>query len=313
MFSYNDNLRIMKNTCFAIFCFLSGVLFAQQDPHFTQYFENTLFVNPAYAGSRGALNITSVHREQWTGFDGRPQSSTLSIHSPMKNESVGLGLTLVNDAIGPMNQTMVYGDYSFKLKFSEKSHLALGMKAGVNLINLNTQELTTNTANDPNLQSSSNFRVNPNFGFGAYYHSEHFFAGFSIPKLLERSYSDLDDPNRSIEQRHYYTILGGIFNLNSSVKLRPTCQVKMTAGAPISIDLALTSILNDKFWIGSMFRYNAAIGFFTQYSVNESLRIGLATDFGIQQIRNFNSGTFEAMISYDFSFEKNGIRSPRYF
>ena len=122
---------------------MSGVLFAQQDPHFTQYFENTLFVNPAYAGSRGALNITSVHREQWTGFDGRPQSSTLSIHSPMKNESVGLGLTLVNDAIGPMNQTMVYGDYSFTLKFSEKSHLALGMKAGVNLINLNTQELTT--------------------------------------------------------------------------------------------------------------------------------------------------------------------------
>jgi type IX secretion system PorP/SprF family membrane protein len=109
-------------------------LYAQQDPHFTQYFDNALFVNPAYAGSTGFLTATGIHREQWVGFDGRPRSSTFSLHSPLSYESIGLGFTAVRDVIGPISQTILYGDFSYSLKLNEKSKLAFGLKAGMNKV-----------------------------------------------------------------------------------------------------------------------------------------------------------------------------------
>ena len=43
------------------------------------------------------------------------------------------------------------------------------------------------------------------------------------------------------------------------------------------------------------------------------VKLGIASDFGTQAIRNYNYGTFEVLISYDFVFKKVGLRSPRYF
>uniref|UniRef100_UPI00404A7A54 type IX secretion system membrane protein PorP/SprF n=1 Tax=Flavobacterium sp. TaxID=239 RepID=UPI00404A7A54 len=68
---------------------------AQQEAHFTQFADNQLFVNPAYAGSNEILNATVLHRQQWVGFTGAPQTSTFSMHSPLSYESVGLGITMV--------------------------------------------------------------------------------------------------------------------------------------------------------------------------------------------------------------------------
>lgn len=283
---------------------------AQQDPHFTQYFDNTLFVNPAYAGSRGMLNVTGIHWEQWAGFAGRPVSSTLSIHSPLSYESVGLGFTVVNDKSGPVSQTMFYGDFSYTVRFRNKSRLAFGIKGGINLINIGTSSLETTTESDPKLLQNVRNAVNPNFGFGIYYHTPKFFIGASSPKIVEASY---DGSVSKIEKRHYYGIIGGVITLSEKWKLRPTGQVKLTAGAPASIDMSVAGIFRDKFWIGAMYRYDAAFGAFVQFQLIPQLKIGLATDFGTQSIRNYNYGTFEIMASYDFIFKKQGIRSPRYF
>lgn len=293
-----------------IVTFLSLQVRAQQDPQFTQYFDNALFVNPAYAGSTGMLTATSIHREQWVGFEGRPSSTTVSLHSPLSYESVGLGLTAVRDVIGPLSQTMFYGDFSYSLKLTKKSKLALGLKAGLNLINSQTSTLSTTQSGDVNLMSNLRNRVNPNFGFGMYYHSPRFFAGISTPKLIEQS---LDGTATNKEKRHYFGIIGAVLPINSDWKIRPTSQVKATIGAPISIDLSVSGIYKDRVWFGSMYRLNAAFGVFTQYQINHSFRVGLATDFSTTQIRRYNYGTYEMLLSYDFSFNKQGIRSPRYF
>jgi type IX secretion system PorP/SprF family membrane protein len=287
-----------------------GLVFGQQDPQFTQYFENTLHVNPAYAGSRGLLNVTSLHREQWVGFDGAPRSTTLSIHSPLKYESVGLGFTAVNDQIGPLNQTMVYADFSYSLKFKRDRKLSFGLKGGFNLINIGSANLQTTQASDPKLIQNVRNEINGNFGAGIYYHTPWWFVGFSSPRILEQSYSD--SPSM-LEQRHYFGILGGIVKINPTWMLRMSSQVKMTVGAPISADFQLTGIWNNKLWIGAMYRLDAAFGGFVQYKISPQFRIGVASDFGTQRLRNYNSGTFEAMLSYDFIFKKVGIRSPRHF
>jgi type IX secretion system PorP/SprF family membrane protein len=285
----------------------------QQDPHFTQYFDNMLFVNPAYAGSNGMLNVTSIHREQWVGFDGRPRSTTLSLHSPLAYESVGLGFTMVNDEIGPFNQTMFYGDFSYTLKFKKKpGHmLSFGLKGGFNLINMNTSALIASDDNDPNVLQDVRNNINPNFGFGIYYHTPGFFIGVSTPKMLENSYDGFSPTH--LERRHYFGIIGGIISLNNTWKLRPTAQIKITENAPISVDLSTAFIYREKLWMGAMYRLESAFGAFVQYQLSTQFRLGLASDFGTTAIRNYNYGTFEIMLAYDFVFKKDGIRSPRYF
>lgn len=289
---------------------LSCQLTAQQDAQFTQYFDNTLFVNPAYAGSREMLNITSIHREQWVGFKGRPRSTTLSIHSPLRYESIGLGLTMVSDEAGPVKQNMYYGDFSYRLKFQGGSKLVFGVKAGVNMITIGKSSLESIIDGDPKLLQNVRNNVNPNFGGGIYYHSKSFFVGASVPKIMEQSY---DATSTNLERRHYYFITGGVIKLNPEWKLRPALQMKFTEGAPLSADFSIAGISNDKFWLGAMYRSDAAFGVFVQYQISNQFKIGVASEFGTQAIRNYNYGTFEVLLSYDFSFRKEGIRSPRYF
>lgn len=298
--------------CFTLVLLGSTSATAQQDPHYTQYFDNMLFINPAYAGSRGMLNMTGIHREQWVGFDGRPRSSTFSIHSPLSYESVGLGLTAVNDNIGPMNQTMFYADASYTIKFkNHKGKLAFGVKGGINLINIGREGLNTGNPNDPKLLQSIRNNINPNFGFGIYYHTPGFFIGVSTPKILEQSYDELSTTN--MERRHYFGTIGGVIPVADKWKLRPTSLIKITEGAPLSLDLTLAAIYNERLWLGANYRLMAAFGAFVQVQISPQFKIGMASDFGTQKLRNHNHGSFEIMLSYDFLFKKEGTRSPRYF
>lgn len=295
-----------------VLCVFTTQAFGQQDPQFTQYSDNMLFVNPAYAGSRGVLNLTSMHREQWAGFAGRPVSSTFSVHSPLTYQSLGLGVTVVNDQTGPIKQTMMYGDFSYTLKFrNQERKLCFGMKGGFNMISIATSTLQTTEANDPRLLQNVKNNINPNIGFGVYYHSPRFFIGASSPKLLELAYDGVSKVN--LEKRHYFGIIGGVFPLNNDWKIRPTTQIKLTEKSPISIDASVAAIYKESIWFGAMYRLNAAYGVFLQYQVSPQFKLGLATDFGTQAIRNYNYGTFEVLVSYDFAFKKVGLRSPRYF
>ncbi len=289
-----------------------NVVFSQQDPHFTQYFDNTLFVNPAYAGSRGMLNVTGIHREQWVGIDGRPQSTTLSIHSPLVYENIGLGLTMVNDRVGPLQQTMFYGDFSYTLNFANSpGKLAFGLKGGINLLNVRTNELETTQDDDPSLFTNIQNNINPNFGFGVYYHTPKWFIGASTPKMLEASYDGTDGGAK--ERRHYFVHAGGVFNIARNWKLRPTTNLKYTVGAPLSIDLSLAGIYNEKVWLGLMTRFGDSFGAFVQYQITPQFKAGFAYDYTLTELTNYNSGTYELLLSYDFTFKKSGIRSPRYF
>ena len=287
---------------------ITNLVKAQQDPQFTQYFDNFLHVNPAYAGSSGMLSATAIHREQWVGFAGNLRSTTMSLHTPLNYRSVGLGLTAVNDMIGPIHQTAVYADFSYTLKLGKTARLALGLKGGVNMLNFNTSKWDDVQLDDPAFVNVQN-QISPNVGFGVYYHDEHFFLGLSSPRLMEGSTSS----TTYREQRHYFGIVGGVFPVSAKWKLRPSVQVKATTGAPISMDISLAGIFNDKLWIGAMNRWNAAAGGFVQYQITRQFRLGLASEYGMTPIRNYNNGTFEVLMSYDFNYKKSDVKSPRYF
>lgn len=303
----------MKNFILAlgICCSVTTMVMAQQEPQFTQYTDNILYYNPAYAGSRGMMNISALHRQQWIGIEGAPMTQSFQIHTPLKYESVGIGMSLINDRIGPINQTWINADFSYSLEFKNKSKLAFGLKGGINLLNGQLNQLFTLQANDPQLQQNYINVVEPNFGGGIYYHSKKWFIGAAVPKLIEPK---LDNNSvRILEKRHYYGMVGGYFQPSRMLKIRPSAMVKLTDNAPITIDGSLAFIFYDKVWIAGNYRLLEGAGIYAQVQLSHQLKIGYGCDITTSKLMRYNFGSHELMISYDFIYKKRALASPRYF
>lgn len=290
---------------------------AQQDAMFTHYSFNTLAVNSGYAGSRDALTVTGLHRSQWVSFPGAPTTQTLTLHAPIANEKIGLGFSLLNDKIGPTNQTAFYGDFAYKIKLG-KGKLAFGLKAGLNMVSNDLNTLSTEEGNDPGFATNVQSQLLPNFGFGMYYSTAKYYVGLSTPRLLENNY-ETNTTSGSVggEKRHYFFIAGTVFPLNETgtVKLKPTTFVKITEGAPIEFDLTALFYLQDKYWVGPMFRSGDALGILAGLNITDQFGFGYSFDWSYRnQTFKYNNGSHELMLRYDFIFnDKSKIRSPRYF
>ena len=159
----------MKKLIFILILLCASILTnAQQDPMFTHYAFNTLAINPAYAGTRDALTITGLHRAQWVTFKGAPITQTITGHSPIFNENVGLGLSILNDKIGPSNTSSLYVDFSYKIKINNRAKLSFGLKGGLNLKKTDLTSLNTYEQNDLVFLEDIKSEFLPNFGFGAF-------------------------------------------------------------------------------------------------------------------------------------------------
>lgn len=286
---------------------------AQQDAMFTHYMYNTQWLNPAYAGTREALTITGIHRSQWVGFDGAPIDQSLTMHSPILNGKMGLGLSVLNDKIGPTKSTLVAIDLSYHVKLSKKSKLAFGLKGLANFYKNNSSSLTLDQQSDVAFAQNVN-TVLPNVGAGLYYYRERFYFGVSTPKLLENKLGN-GVPASSKEQRHYFVIVGAVFNLSKDLKLKPTAFVKATEAAPIEGDVTAMFLYKEKFNIGAMYRTGDATGVLIGYNFTEQFYLGYSFDWSMANTTGkYNSGSHEIMLRYDLIYKsKAKIKSPRYF
>jgi len=290
---------------------------AQQDPMFTHYMDNTLIVNPAYAGSRDALSFTALHRSQWVNFDGAPTTQTFNMHGPTKSGKVGLGLSVLNDKIGPTQNTSAYVDFAYIIKTSEKGRLALGLNAGINYMRTDLTTLKLDNQNDASFQYNLSSRLLPNFGAGIYYYLPRFYIGVSVPKLLENNfYTNSISGGLSLknDQRHYTLIAGTVVSLSKNVELKPTILVKATMGAPIQGDVTATFIFHKKFLLGAMYRSLDAAGALVGFNITDQFHIGYSYDWSFaNQTVKYNAGSHEILLRYDLIFNKTKVRSPRYF
>ncbi len=309
----------MKKIILVIGILFSSILIkGQQEAMFTHYAFNTLAINPAYAGTRDALTVTALHRSQWVGFPGAPLTQTLTLHTPVFTENIGLGLSLLNDKIGPTNTTSFYVDFSYRIRLSGSSWLSFGLKGGMNLRKLDLTDLTTGTAGDPTLLSDIKSEFLPNFGFGVYYFTPKYYLGLSIPKLLENDFKEnkvegsVDFGN---ESKHYFFIAGAVFKLSDNLLLKPTGFLKFVSGAPLEGDITANFIFSNRFRIGAMFRTGAAFGLLAGVNITDQLSVGYSYDWSFTNTTGkYNAGSHEIMLRYDFIFNsKNKIRSPRYF
>lgn len=285
--------------------------FSQQLPQFTQYMYNTISINPAYAGSRETLSFVGLHRRQWVGIDGGPTTSTASLHTPLRNEKVGLGFSFINDELGYQNFTYLYADFSYTIQVGQETKLAFGLKGGFTAYSID-QELLLAEPDDPAIFGIQD-RFNPNIGAGAFLHTNKWYVGLSAPRILNTD--DVDGNIEALERVSYYLTGGYVFDLSKSTKLKPAFLVKATNGAPISYDLTANFLFNEKFWLGAGYRINEATAAFSgiaDFQVSQQLRLGYAYDHPISDIRPYSSGTHEILLMYEFKKSKR-VKSPRYF
>ena len=314
-------MKTMRSLKFSISMFIlvncwTGV--AQQLPQFTQYMYNTISINPAYAGSREVLSVVGLHRSQWLGLDGGPSTQTVSVHSPLKNDRVGVGVSFINDELGYENFTYFYGDFSYTLPIGERSKLAFGIKGGFTQYNIDQSLLNDATVlNDPFFNDVSN-RWSPNIGLGAYLHSERWYLGLSAPRILNTDYNKGRQGSIdyvALERVSYYFTGGYVFDLNETTKFKPALLLKATNGAPLSFDITGNFLFNETFWLGASYRINesaAALGGIADFQISKQLRLGYAYEYPISDIRAYTSGTHEILLMYEF-FKSKRIKSPRYF
>jgi len=280
---------------------------SQQDTQYTQYMYNMNVLNPAYAGSKGITSLGLLGRTQWVGVEGAPQSLTLSLHSPIGNQ-VGLGFSVIHDEIGPVKEDNVYVDFSYTINTSDEGRLAFGLKGGVTF--LDVRELITVDEDPLNVPIH---QTSPNFGAGVYYYTNKLYLGISIPNFLETRHLEKDrgQSSSATEKMHYFITSGYVFDINDDIKLKPSTMIKATSGAPLSVDLSLNLLVEDRFEFGLSHRFDDSISGLVGFHVNEDFRIGYAYDHTLSSYGQFNSGSHEVMLLFDFN--RRNIKSPRFF
>jgi len=273
---------------------------------------NTINVNPAYAGSRGAMSFFLLHRTQWVGLDGAPVTNTFSLNTPINNSNIGLGLSFVNDKIGPTNDNTISVDVSYSLKASEDYKVSFGLKASGNVFNLDVNRLNPADANDPNLQNF-NSKFSPNFGAGVYLHSEKLYIGLSVPNFLQASKYNDNDVAVFQERMNFYVIGGYVFDLSPDVKFKPALLTKMVTGSPLQVDASANFLFFDKLMLGGAYRWDAAVSALAGFQVTDGLFIGYSYDMETTHLRNYNSGSHEVFLRFELFYRVNKMVSPRFF
>ncbi|MFM9986969.1 MAG: type IX secretion system membrane protein PorP/SprF [Flavobacteriales bacterium] len=288
---------------------------AQFDPQFTQYMFNELFINPAYAGSRDNLSGTMLWREQWVGLDGAPSTKTLTVHAPFANKKIGAGITLMRESIGVSQRTSFSAVGAYRIPM-DKNTLSFGLQLG--LVNLSEDLMNLNLLTDNQFQVNTGNVTAPNVGAGMYYNTPKWYVGLSVPRLLQNRL-DVTSGAAKVENRlngkdlHYFVTAGSVFGISPGVKLRPNVMLKAVSGAPMQVDLSCNALFNDFIWGGLAYRTGDAVSALLGVQITKQLRLGYAYDFTTSELQDFNSGSHEFMLGFDFGFDKNKVVTPRYF
>ena len=307
-------MTMQQFKCITILLLLvcNSALWAQQDPQYTQYMYNPININPAYAGTRGVTTIFGLHRAQWVGLDGAPVTNSASLNAPV-GKNVGLGVSFVNDKIGPTDTNVIAADFSYTIPVNNDYKLSLGIKGSVQLFNVDFTKLNIYDPSDPRFSANINNKLTPNVGAGAFMYSENSYFGLSVPHILEtNNYSD-NEISVVKERFHVYAMAGHVFDLAYNWKFKPAALAKVVQGAPLQVDLTANVLYNDKFTLGLAYRWSAAVSVLAGFQVSDGLFIGYTYDTETTKLANYNSGSHEIFLRFELFKKYEKVMNPRFF
>jgi type IX secretion system PorP/SprF family membrane protein len=271
-------------------------------------------INPAYAGSKENLSFGLLYRKQWIEIEDAPTTFSLSGSAPI-GKNVGLGLSIISDKIGPVEENNVYGDFSYTLNLGGERRLALGLKAGVTFQKIGLKSIIQPTLPDPNdgafQEDTNNSKLN--VGTGLFYYTNKYYVSFSIPNMLKSAHLDYNGVKYGTEIQHYFLTGGYVFDLNPNLKFKPFAMVKSAINAPTSLDVSANFLYVEKFEMGATYRLQDSFGVMVNYAVSPSLRIGYAYDHIVSDLKVTTPSSHEIILLFDVNFPKKVSQSPRFF
>ncbi|CCB68563.1 hypothetical protein B0A58_08925 [Flavobacterium branchiophilum NBRC 15030 = ATCC 35035] len=287
---------------------------AQQDPHYTQYMYNMNIINPAYAGSKENLSFGLLYRKQWVEIEDAPTTFSLSGSMPV-GKNVGVGLSLLNDKIGPVEETNAYADFSYTLNLGGDHRLAFGVKGGITMhkIDFNVIRPTLPIQSDPTFAQSNPSSSRMNIGSGLFYYTNKYYVAFSVPNMLKTKYLDYNGRAYGTEVMHYFLTGGYVFDLSPNVKFKPFTMIKSALNAPVSVDFSTNFLIHDKLELGATYRLQDSFGAMVNFVISPSLRVGYAYDHIVSDLKISTPSSHEVILLFDLNFPKKISRSPRYF
>jgi len=293
-----------------LFC-LGALLYlgtqAQQLTFNSQYMLNQYLINPAAAGAKNKLSVATGFRQQWAGFKDAPKTQMISGNG-MINREMGVGGVLYNDVTGPLKKIGFNASYAYHFRLDRASQLALGVSAMLTQHVLDGANFVLNDEIDNTLNAKQK-SFNPDASFGVYYYGDNFFAGLSIPQLIENKYRFGDVISKgSKEVRHYYLSGGYKHKINKYFSIEPSVLIKYALNTPLQFDINARAFYKDDMWVGLSYRNKESI--VTLVGMNrDEFTIGYSFDYTVSQIRKYSAGTHELYLGYRIPAQTNKHRS----
>ncbi|WP_400071684.1 type IX secretion system membrane protein PorP/SprF [Zobellia russellii] len=307
----------MKSLCTTIkivmLCYLvfnMSRIYGQQPPQYTQYMYNTAALNSGYS-SRGILEATLLHRSQWVGIDGAPETQSFSVQGRLR-ERVGIGLTAINDNIGAANNLDVNGTFSYEIPTGYFTKLSLGINAGIDVLKVDWSKGTYQDGLDPIFAENVN-KLRPVFGAGAYFHSDRWYVGVSTHNFLNSQIYNDNEIEVTDRKSQYYVMAGYVMDLSDNLKFKPAILTKHVAGAPITVDVSGNFLIKETLALGLAYRYDDAVSALVGLHISKSFFLGYAYDYSITGLESYNDGSHEIILKYNLFDAKKRALSPRFF
>ncbi|HCC71861.1 MAG TPA: hypothetical protein DEQ09_12030 [Bacteroidales bacterium] len=307
----------MKKTGLYIVIFLlfaSVDAAAQNYPVYSQYLLDGLVINPAYTGTREALTASLSIRRKSLHFEGSPLMGTFSLHSPLKNDRIALGLMSHYQTYGITTKASVFASYAFHIK-TRKGRWSLGIKAGADMVNNNYSGVNT-VEPDPAFTEAVSSYTLPNIGVGVYYSSDKLFAGVAVPEMFayqENSSRSGYEIYHDFDNYYFIATAGGLINFTETLKFKPSTLIRYSLTNPLLIDLNGNLIISDFLWIGVSWRLGeeVLVGIL-EFQISQQMKIGYAYEYNLGNISTFVGGTHEVALRFEFG-KTVSAANPRYF
>jgi type IX secretion system PorP/SprF family membrane protein len=302
--------------------------FGQQLPQFSQYIFNGLHVNPGYAGYKGEPYIQSTFRSQWIRFPGSPETFTVTADLSANEGTMGFGISLLSDNLGPARTTGGLLTYAYRIQTGARSHLGLGVSAGVTEYMIDGSELDPNDQNDGLIPQGRVNLFTPNLNSGLFFHTPRFYAGFSVYNMIGKRALEREDVALAYHDFHYYLTAGAMIPLSDNIQFKPSFLIKEVKGAPTNYDINGMFLFFEKFWMGASYRSNMkiwndnlednlsnrnAVAAIVEIFATDRLRIGYAYDHNLNVLQDYRSNSHEFSLGYYMIPRTAKIKNQRWF
>ena len=320
--------RIFKITAFSLAFLVTSMVSAQQLPQFSQYMFNGLHINPGYAGYKGESYVQSTYRSQWVNFPGAPKTFTVTGDFSANEGKMGFGFSVMSDRLGPVTTNGILLTYAYRIQTGMRSHLGLGVSAGVSEYAIDGSMLDPNDHPDAQLPEGRVNLFTPNMNTGIFFNTPRFYAGLSMYNLIGKKSLEREDVALAYHDFHYYLTAGAMIPLSEKVQIKPSFLIKEVKGAPTSYDLNAMFLFYERIWLGGSYRSNMKLGkdnlpenlsnrnsiaMILEFFATTNLRIGYAYDHNLNVLDSYRNNSHEITIGYYLTPRNIRMRNQRWF